>query len=163
MTTNWTGPDLIYTTSNGTRIYVQKGGKSDFDFKVRYQEPGKNKRTPQHIHLIIDLYMKKVGNKELTMRLVDHLIKDVILKVRPSMENPPALQVFSPDHIWPFQDLDAYGEYSVEFLLVVGELIIIQEKTNYPYGTMTERLFRSFRDEKDIFSVVSTATFRGRK
>jgi len=107
--------------------------------------------------------MKKVGNRDLTMQLVDHLIEDIILKVQPSTTNPPILQVFSPYHIHQFQALDAYGEYPVEFLLVVGELIIIQEKTNYPSGTMTRNLFRSFREERDIFTVVSTATFRGRR
>lgn len=51
----------------------------------------------------------------------------------------------------------------VELLLVVGELIIIQEKTNYPRGTMTERLFRFFKEEKDVFSLVSAAAFRGKR
>jgi hypothetical protein len=159
----WSGPDLVYTTSTGTKIYVEKGGKSRFNFKVRYKEPGKRKRTPRHIHLIIDLYMKKAGNRDLTRQLVQHLIDNVILKVRPSERNPPALQIFSPVHVQEFQDLDTYGEYPVEFLLVITELIAIQEKTNYPSGKMTERLFRSFLDEKDIFSVVSTATYRGRR
>jgi hypothetical protein len=163
MSTTWPDSHLIYTTANGTQIYVSKGGKSQFNFKVQYQEPGKKLRTPRHIHLIIDLYMKMVGDKRLTMQLVDHLIQDIILKVQPSTTNPPILQVFSPDHVRQFQALDAYGEYPVEFLLVVGELIIIQEKTNYPYGTMTLNLFRSFRDERGIFTVVSIASFRGRK
>jgi hypothetical protein len=163
MSTTWPGPHLIYTTANGTQIYVRKGGKSQFNFMVQYREPGKQRRTPKHIHLIIDLYMKKVGNKPLTMQLVDHLIHNIALKVQPSTTNSPILQVFSPDHIRQFQALDTYGEYSVEFLLVVGELILIQEKTNYPQGTMTLNLLRSFREEKDIFTVVSLASFRGRK
>ena len=31
-----------------------------------------------------------------------------------------------------FEDLNKVGEFSVEFLMVVTELILIQEKTNYP-------------------------------
>lgn len=58
--------------------------------------------------------------------------------------------------------MDTYGEYTVEFLLVVTELIMIQEKTNYPDGVMNLNLFQRFRDGADIFSVVSAATFRGR-
>lgn len=61
-----------------------------------------------------------------------------------------------------FQGVDAYGEYSVEFLLVITELIMIQEKTNYPSGILNLNLFRLFQGEADIFSVVSAATFRGR-
>ena len=96
------------------------------------------------------------------MQLVDHIINEIILKANPSNTNPPVLQVFSPQHVNRFQALDAYGEYSVEFLLVVTELIMIQEKTNYPQGVMNLNLFQLFRDEADIFSVVSAATFRGR-
>ena len=158
----WPGRHLVYTTAEGVKVFVSKGGKSEYNFKVQYQEPGKRVRTPKHIHLIIDLYMKLTGNRSLTMQFVDHIINQIILKVQPSTSNPPTLQVFSCQHIAQFQQLDAYGEYSVEFLLVIAELIMIQEKTNYPEGRMNLNLFRLFRCGADIFSVVSAATFRGR-
>ena len=159
----WPEQHLIYTTREGVKIYVSKGGKSQFNFKVQYQEPGKAIRTPKHIHLIIDLYMKRTGNKQLTMELVDHIINNIILRVQSSTANPPKIQVFSNEHVERFRELDNYGEYPVEFLLVITELIMIQEKTNYPKGVLNLNLFKAFRAEKDIFSVVSAATFRGRK
>ena len=159
----WPEQHLIYTTYKGIKIFVSKGGKSQFNFKVQYQEPGKAVRTPKHIHLIIDLYMKRAGNKQLTMGLVDHIINNIILKVQPSNINPPKLQIFSPEQMERFKELDNYGEYPIEFLLVIAELIMIQEKTNYPKGILNLNLFRAFREEKDIFSVVSAATFRGGK
>jgi len=158
----WPDHHCIYSTCNGVKIYVSKGGKSAYNFKVQYEEPGKRIRTPKHIHLIIDLFMKKTGNKPLTLDLVDHIINAIILQVKSSTSNPPVLQVFSPDHVRQFQALDAYGEYSVEFLLVITEMIMIQEKTNYPDGRMNLRLFELFRNGADIFSIVSAATFRGR-
>jgi len=158
----WPQRHPIYTTADGVIVYVSKGGKSQYNFKVQYQEPGKRVRTPKHIHLIIDLYMKRTGNKPLTMQLINHIIDEIILNVHPSTSNPPVLQIFSPQHVERFQALDAYGEYSVEFLLVVTELIMIQEKTNYPQGVMNLNLFQLFRNEADIFSVVNAATFRGR-
>jgi hypothetical protein len=158
----WLGRHLIHTTAEGVKVYVSKGRKSEYNFKVQYQEPGKRVRTPKHIHLIIDLYMKLTGDRELTMKLVDHIINDIILKVQPSTSKPPTLQVFSPRHVARFRKLNSYGEYSVEFLLVIAELIMIQEKTNYPDGTMNLNLFRLFQEGADIFSVVSAATFRGR-
>ena len=158
----WPDRSPIYTTTSGVTIYASKGGKSQYNFKVQYQEPDKRVRTPKHVHLIIDLYMKQTGNQPLTMQLVDHVIDDIILRVHPSTSNPPILQVFSPQDVTRFQQLDAYGEYSVEFLLAITELIMIQEKTNYPEGTLNLKLFRLFRNGADIFSVVSTATFRGR-
>ena len=157
----WPTQHLIYTTQQGTKILVSKGGKSQFNFKVQYQEPGKAIRTPKHIHLIIDLYMKKTGNKELTMKLVDHIINNIILKVQSSVINPPQFQIFTPDHVEQFKELNNYGEYPIDFLLVITELIMIQEKTNYPSGVLNLNLFKAFREEKDIFSVVGAATFRG--
>ena len=143
---------------------VSKGRKpqSPFDFKVHYREPGKRVRTPKHIHLIIDLYMKLSRNEELTMKLVNHIINDIILKVKPATEFPPKLQIFNPEQAKQFEELDQYGEYSVEFILVVVELIMIQEKTNYPNGKMNLTLFQKFKNKEDIFSVVSAATFRNR-
>jgi hypothetical protein len=151
---------LIHKTQKNVEILVSKGKKSTYDFKVHYREPGKKVRTPKHIHLIIDLYMKLCGNEQLTLQLVDHIINNIILKISPTITFPPKLQVFSSSHVSQFSTLNTFGEYSVEFLLVVTELIMIQEKTNYPNGTMNLNLFKKFRNKEDIFSVVSAATFR---
>ena len=153
----------IYRTSKGVEVYVSKGKKSRCDFKVQYRAPGKAVRTPKHIHLIIDMYMKKCGDRDLTLKLADHMLNNVVTKVKPTTSYPPSLQIFQPQHVWQFQALDQYGEYSVEFILIVGELIAIQEKTNYPHGVANERMWRAFLEEKDIFTVVSAATFRGGK
>ena len=49
----------------------------------------------------------------------------------------------------------------VEFIVIVTELIMIQEKTNYPTGNLNVKVFERFRDKHDdIFAVVSAATFR---
>ncbi len=152
---------LIYKTQAGTCIYVEPGKKSQSDFKVIYKEPGKRTRTPKHIHLIVDLYLKRAGNRSLTDQLVDHIINNLILKVQPISVFPPKLQVFHPQHVQQFQSLDAFGEYPVEFLLVVTELILIQEKTNYPNGIMSINLFSKFKEGADIFTVIHAATFRG--
>ena len=134
--------------------------ESQFDFRVHYQEPNKRVRTPKHIHLIIDLYIKLSRNEELTLKLVDYLI-DIMKKLKPENKYPPSLQVYNRKDIDKFKELDKYGEYSVEFILVVTELIMIQEKTNYPNGTMNIKVFERFRNKHDnIFAVVSAATFR---
>jgi len=150
----------IYTARNGAVIGVVKGRKSLYNFRVKYQERGKQERTPKHMHVVIDLYMKLVGNEPLTMRLVDHIINNIILKVSPANNFPPSLQVFQPSHAQAYQQLDRYGEYPADFLLVVTELIQIQEKTNYPSGTLNLKLFQLFRQKADIFTIVSAATFR---
>lgn len=129
------------------------------DFIVKYREPGKRIRTPKHIHLIIDLYLKQSGNYELTMKLIEHII-EMIKSISSSSKFPPDMQAYSSKDVKRFSKLDEYGEYSTEFLLVITDLIMIQEKTNYPDGTMNLKIFEKFRDGADIFSIVSAATFR---
>ncbi|MBI2040782.1 MAG: hypothetical protein HYT16_01645 [DPANN group archaeon] len=155
---------LMHTTKEGVKILVSKGKKkeSPFDFRVHYQEPDKRVRTPKHIHIIIDLYMKLSRNKELTLKLVDYLIA-MMKKLKPENKFPPSLQVYNAKDLAQFEELNKYGQYSVEFILVATELIMIQEETNYPNGTMNIKVFKSFRNKHDdIFSVVSAATFQGR-
>ncbi|RME59897.1 hypothetical protein D6779_03225 [Candidatus Parcubacteria bacterium] len=151
---------LIHRTREHIEIFVEPGKKSAWDFIVRYKEPSKRMRTPKHIHIVVDLFAKRTGNRALTHQLIKHIISDIILSVQPVASYPPRLQVFSPKTIQAFQELNAFGEYSVEFLLVVVELLMLQEKTNYPDGTLNLRLFQHFLEDADIFTIVSTATFR---
>jgi hypothetical protein len=152
---------LVYITKNGVEIYVEPGSKSRYDFMVKYKEPGKRVRTPKHIHLIIDLYMKKSGNNDLTLKLVKEFLK-WLNNLKESKEYPPSFQEFTKEKLNRFKDLSKFGEYSVEFLSAIFDLIMIQEKTNYPEGTINRKLFEAFLEGKDIFSVVSSASFRGR-
>ena len=155
---------IIYTCSDGTDIIIEKGSKiqSKYDFKVRYKSPGKRTRTPKHIHWVIDLYIKLQHAPSLTMQLIDYFI-NITKRLKQSRDFPPVLQFFNIEIYKKFRLLDNYGEYKVDFLLIVIELIMIQEKTNYPTGTMNLRLLEKFRkDDSDIFSVVSKATFNRR-
>ena len=152
-------PQTIYTTQNGTQICVLPGTKSAHDFIVKYTEPGKRARTPQHVHLIVELYVKQAHDARATIALRDHLL-NVYDRIVPVSSFPPSLQVFQANDSARFQALDAVGEFSVEFMLVVSELIFIQEKTNYPAGSMTQKLYQDF-GIKDRFAVIRSATFRG--
>lgn len=151
---------LLYRTANGIEIFVEPGKKSAQDFIVRYKEPAKRLRTPKHIHIIVDLFAKHTGDPTLTTRFIRHILNDIIQAVTPLDAFPPTLQIFSPQTAESFSPLDAYGEYTVEFLLVVIELLMLQEKTNYPQGNLNRRLFQQLLEGADIFSIVSTATFR---
>ncbi len=156
-----TGKQLIWTTERAVQIVVEAGRKSEHDFVVKYHDPqrSRNWRTPKHIHLIVELYVKEAHQPRLTYELRDHLIS-VYDKVQPISHYPPTLQVYRKGDEQRFLSLDAVGEYSVEFLLVVSELIFIQEKTNYPQGSLTRELYKDFGVE-DRFRVVQKAAFRG--
>lgn len=152
--------DLVYTTKANVQIGVYPGRKpeSPYDFIVKFREPNKRERTPSHVHLIVEMYVKYAHNPSLTLKLKDHILA-MLNQVKPITSFPPSLQFFKLEHIEPFTDLDKVGEFSVEFLLVVTELMAIQEKTNYPMGSLTESLYKNF-GVKDRFSVIQKAVLK---
>ncbi|MGB9677149.1 MAG: hypothetical protein ACPLZ9_00885 [Candidatus Ratteibacteria bacterium] len=154
--------DLIYKTKENFEILVYPGKKkqSPYDFIVKYKEPGKKERTPKHVHIIIEMYVKYAYSSDLTLKLKDYFLT-MFKHIKPATEFPPSLQYFKPEYIEQFKELDKVGEFSVEFLMVVTELIYIQEKTNYPEGQYTEGLFMDF-GVKDRFSVIQKACWRNK-
>ena len=85
----------------------------------------------------------------------------MLSQIKPVNSFPPSLQFFKPEHTDPFNDLDKVGEFTVEFMLVVTELMAIEEKTNYPTGSLTESLYKDL-GVKDRFSVIQKVVWRGR-
>lgn len=152
--------DLIYTTKANVQIGVYPGRKpeSPYDFIVKFREPGKRERTPAHVHLIVEMYVKHAHNPSLTLKLKEHILT-MLKSIKPVDSFPPSLQFFKTEHIEPFKDLDRVGEFTVEFLLVVTELMAIQEKTNYPEGSLTESLYEDFA-VKDRFQVIQKAVLK---
>jgi hypothetical protein len=152
--------DLVYTTKKNVQIGVYPGRKpeSPYDFIVKFKEPNKRERTPAHVHLIVEMYVKHAHNPLLTLNLKNHILT-MLSQIKPVNSFPPSLQFFTPEHIEPFKDLDTVGEFTVEFLLVVTELMAIQEKTNYPAGSLTESLYKDF-GVKDRFSVIQKAVLK---
>jgi len=152
--------DLVYITKRDVKIAVYPGRKpeSPYDFIVKFQELGKRERTPAHVHLIVEMYVKHAYNPTLTLKLRGHIL-EMFKHIKPIDYFPPKLQFFKPEHVEPFKDLDRVGEFSVEFMLVVTELMAIQEKTNYPKGSLTESLYRDF-GVKDRFSVIQKAVLK---
>jgi hypothetical protein len=154
------GDDLVYTTRTNVQIGVYPGRKAEspYDFIVRFREPGKRERTPAHVHLIVEMYVKHAHNPSLTLQLKEHILT-MLSQINPVSSFPPNLQYFKPEHIEQFKELDNVGEFTIEFLLVVTELMAIQEKTNYPDGSLTESLYKDF-GEKDRFQVIQKAVLK---
>jgi len=152
--------DLVYTTRANVQICIYPGKKqeSSYDFIVKFKEPNKRERTPAHIHLIVEMYIKYAYNSALTLKLKEHILK-MFKEVKSINSFPPILQFFKPEHINTFKELDNVGEFTIEFLLVVTELIAIQEKTNYPVGSLTESLYKDF-GVKDRFQVIQKAILK---
>ena len=156
-----------FKLSNGTVIGVFQGSlgeNPDLDIIIKYQEPGKRVRTPKHIHWAIDLLIKKEHNKELTLEFVRYL-RDMWDKVEPFKtkveQQRCQLKLTTSAKLKKFEELNQYGEYPVEFIGHIIELMMMEEKTGLATAFMFKGVLDSIIQEKDIFSIVSSATHRG--
>jgi len=153
-----------FKLSNGTIIGIFQGNlgqNPDLDILIKYQEPNKRVRTPKHIHWAIDFLIKKEHNKELTLEFVKYL-REMWDKVEPFKtkedQQKCELKLTTPEKLKKFEELNQYGEYPVEFIGHIIELMMIEEKTGLPTAFMFKGVLDAIIQEKDIFSIVSKAT-----
>lgn len=153
-------------------VSVFQGSISSNDILIKYKETTSTKRTrlrtPKHIHWTVDLLLKKQGNEELTNDFLKG-VSQIWETCQPLSSNDYetlenlVLQGKHKIEIERFSELDYYGEYSVKFLFVLLQLLAVQEKTNksdaYMFGNVVSELKKN---DLDIFSVVSTATYNRR-
>lgn len=150
-------------------IYVFQGSLSQFDIVIKYKKDGKRIRTPKHIHWVVDILMKMQGNEELAKKYLLAIQNCWNTCVSLSNNDFETLKNLIENgekeiEIEQYFDLNAFGEYDVEFLYVLMELLAVQEKTNradaYMFGKIIEELLEA---DRDIFKIISTAGFGGRR
>ena len=150
-------------------IYVFQGTLSQFDIVIKYKKDDTRIRTPKHIHWVMDILMKMQGNEILTKNYLQ-AIQDCWNSCVPLTNNDyDTLKVLIENgendiYIEQYFQLNDFGEYDVEFLYVLMELLAVQEKTNradaYMFGKIIEELLET---DRDIFKIISTAGFGGRR
>ena len=152
--------------NDGTIIGIfegSRGANPDHDILIKYQENGKRIRTPKHIHWVIDLLVKKEHNKELTLKFMKYLreMYDRVegFKSKEDRANFEFKETTS-NKLKPFQELNKYGEYKVDFIGHLIELMIKMEKNMPPEkpARVFKELMDSMIEEKEIFVIVSKAT-----
>lgn len=158
--------DILF--DNKYTIYVFQGSISQNDIIVKYQEKGKRMRTPKHIHWAVDLLLKLQAERELTRSFIKE-IKNEWENSQPLKNNDEKSLTTLVDNyieitdVSKYKELDGYGEYDIEFLIVLMVLLMTQEKTNrsdaYMFGKVLDSLLE---DELDIFSIMSASGFGGR-
>lgn len=151
---------------DGTIIGVFAGSRGynpDHDILIKYQEQGKRLRTPKHIHWVIDLLIKKQHKPELTIKFMKYLrqMYDRVEGFKSKQDRVDfVLKQTSKEKLKLFEELNKYGEYKVEFIGHLIELMIKMEKNTPP--EKPARVFRELIDamiqEKEIFVIVSKAT-----
>lgn len=150
-------------------ICVFQGDLSQFDILIKYKKSGKRIRTPKHIHWVVDVLMKLQGNEALARQYLEAIQKCWETCMPLANNDYNTLSSFIRDgekiiKIDQYLPLNAYGEYDVEFLYTLMELLAVQEKTNrsdaYLFGKIIENLLA---EDRDIFSIISAAGFGGRR
>lgn len=157
----------IFFESNYT-IYVFQGNISKNDIIVKYSEEGKRIRTPKHIHWAVDLLLKLQAEKDLTRSFIKE-IRQEWEDCKPLDDNNDQSLISLVDNyieitdVSKYKELDNFGEYDVEFLIVLMTLLMTQEKTNredaYMFGNVLDSLLE---EELDIFAIMSASGFGGR-
>ena len=152
--------------NDGTIIGIfegSRGANPDHDILIKYQENGKRIRTPKHIHWVIDLLVKKEHNKELTIKFMKYLrnMYDKVESFKSKEDRKKCIiRETTKEKLKPFEELNKYGEYKVDFIGHLIELMIKMEKNTPP--EKPARVFRELMDamiqEKEIFVIVSKAT-----
>ena len=150
-------------------IYVFQGTLSQFDIVIKYKKDGKRIRTPKHIHWVVDILMKMQGNETLTKQYLETIQSCWNTCVPLTNNDYNTLKVLIETgeeeiDIEKYFNLNTFGEYDVEFLYVLMELLAVQKKTNrddaYMFGKIIEELLEA---DRDIFKIISTAGFGGRR
>ena len=106
------------------------------------------KKIRQFLDFLLDIW-----NKTLPIKSGDE--RNKILNIKNLLEE-------HKDKIKEYQSISQFGEYRIEFLILLAKLLMIQEKTNMPEAYMFKKLLEALKKGKDIFSIVSIATHRGR-
>ena len=149
----------LRTLPDGVQVGASPGSKSEFDFRVHFKwgHEGAHWRTPTHVHLIVDMYTKRMGNPWLTNRFVDYVIGELIDSADAAASFPPPVPPLDPDVVTAFAPLSSFGEYRIEYTITVQGLIAISEKTNYPNGVLQHEMWSSFRNGEEIYRVLGVA------
>lgn len=156
---------------DGTVIGVFQGSlgqNPDLDIVVKFKDKYTKSvpRTPKHIHWVIDLLVKKEHNKQLTIEFIKYLW-DMYDRLGPfknkAEQQKCEIKFTKPRNLEKFKELNNYGQYSVEFIGNVIELLSIEEKTGFKGAFMFKSVLTELLETEDIFSIVATATQTGRR
>ncbi|XOB42352.1 MAG: hypothetical protein ACKKMP_03265 [Candidatus Nealsonbacteria bacterium] len=167
-------PLKIFTINKNELIGVYRGRLSRYDILIKYRQKNKNGkwsrlRTPKHIHWTVDLLMKMSKNKKKISNFLDFLIQVwnetkpiTSRKIQKRFLNRNYLLKKHLDKIKEYKGISKYGEYKIEFLILIAKLLMIQEKTNRRDAYMFKTLLEALKRGDDIFSIVAIATYRKR-
>jgi len=167
-------PLQVFMPEDKTIVGVYQGSFSKYDILIKYRQKNKDGnwthiRTPKHIHWAVDLLIKMHADREKIERFLDFLMEiwnqTTPFKNEEDRKNfldiKNLLDIYK-DKIQGYKNISRFGEYKIEFLILLAKLLMAQEKTNMPDAYMFRKLLEALKKGEDIFSIVSLATHRGK-
>ncbi len=151
-------------------VGIYEGSLSEQDILIKYRQRTKDGkwskiRTPKHIHWAVDILMKMQAEPDKTREFLRFLLRrwNEIEPIKDENEKKKRTNInylvekFA-DELNRYKELSKSGEYSIKFLIVLAELLMMQEKTNREDAYMFKKLLKALEDGEDIFKIVSIAT-----
>jgi len=163
----------VFKVNDEFILGIYEGRLSKYDIVIKYRQKTKNGnwsriRTPKHIHWAVDILMKMQAKPGKTKEFIDTLLKrwEEIEPLRSEEERKRRTDINYlleryADELNRYRELSSKGEYSIKFLILLAELLMIQEKTNREDAYMFKKLLKALKEGEDIFNIVSIATHRG--
>ena len=167
-------PLFVIEIDDNFILAAHQGDISEFDLVVLYRQKNEDKwsslRTPKHIHWATDVLIKWHEDKEQTQAFLDEIIQiwNATTPLRSAEDrtaflNAKALIAKGDEMTRRFGILNTKGEYSVKFLTILAILLMTQEKTNREDAYMFGKVLDALKKGKDIFGIVSSSTYSGRR
>jgi len=157
---------------NNTYILAAyQGSLSKYDILIKYRQHENGKwsriRTPKHVHWAVDVLIKAHTDKELTESFLDFLLEQWE-KVEGFKSESARRQFLDVNQLISmnqkafasYSHLSSKGEYSIKFLILLAQLLMVQEKTNLEAAYMFKKLLNALKDGSDLFQIISIATHR---
>lgn len=166
-------PIAVFPANSHFLVGIYQGALSKHDILIKYRQKINNKwskiRTPKHIHWAVDIMIKMYSEPKTTKLFLDFLLNiwDETKGIKTNSDRKKILNIknlleSNKKDIARYDKLSNQGEYSINFLILLARLLMVQEKTNLETAYMFKKLLEKLRKNEDIFSIISTATHNGK-
>lgn len=166
-------PLMVFPINDSYVLAIYRGQISPQDIIIKYKQKNhegrwSRLRTPKHIHWAVDVLLKLHAEKASTQEFLDTLLK--IWDETQPLQNEKDREELTLENLAKdfdekfkkYNHLSNKGEYSIRFLILLAKLLMIQEKTNRRDAYMFRDLLSALRNGREIYGIVSTASFGGR-
>lgn len=164
---------LIIIEINDTYILgVYQGTLSEYDLLLCCRQKDSSSksgwsriRTPKQIHWAVDVLIKMHYNEEQNKKFLNFLISQWDNHINPinsDSERNTSLDVETlkneaNSEATKYPELANKGEYSIKFLYLIANLLMIQQKTNLFTAYMFRNLLKALEEHNDIYEIVAVA------